>query len=82
MRTNAESCITAEKAQSGAALLTARQVAELLQISPRSVYRLSDSGHIPKPQKVGTTLSRWSRAELEKWINDGCKPSRTSKSAK
>ena len=44
--------------------------------SVRHVYRLADSGRMPRPMKLGA-LIRWRRAELEAWISGGCQPVRT-----
>jgi excisionase family DNA binding protein len=52
-------------------LLDARAVARLLDCSPRTVYRLADSGRIPSPVRLGG-LVRWSRRGLEGWIEEGC----------
>jgi len=57
------------------ALLDVQQVAELLNCSVRHVYRLVDSGKMPRPVRLGT-LCRWSREELDDWIAAGCKPIR------
>ena len=54
-----------------AKLIDVRAVAELLDCSPRHVYRCSESGRMPRPIKLGN-LCRWSRAEIERWIADGC----------
>lgn len=54
-----------------AALLDVQAVAALLGCSPRTVYRLSDAGRMPRPIKLGA-LVRWNRATLESWIADGC----------
>jgi excisionase family DNA binding protein len=54
-----------------AALLDVRAVAGLLGCSPRHVYRLSDSGHMPRPVRLGS-LVRWSRQAVENWIGQGC----------
>lgn len=55
----------------GSMLLNAKQVAALLQISVRTVYRLKDSGSMPQPQKLGTLLARWNREEIENWVRTG-----------
>jgi excisionase family DNA binding protein len=47
------------------------KVAELLECSARHVYRLADSGRLPRPRKVGS-LVRWSVGEIRKWVEDGC----------
>ena len=52
-------------------LLDTNAVAQLLSCSMRHVYRLADSGRMPRPRKLGA-LVRWDRQELEKWLADGC----------
>ena len=52
-------------------LLDVRQTAQLLNASPRTVYRLSDAGKMPRPVKLGS-LVRWRPDELYDWINAGC----------
>jgi excisionase family DNA binding protein len=60
------------------ALLDVKAVAALLGCSPRHVYRLSDSGRMPAPHKLGA-LVRWNRAGLEDWIAAGCPSTRRGK---
>ncbi len=52
-------------------LLDVRQVAALLGVSTRTVYRLADSGLMPRPVRLGA-LVRWPRAAVEEWIAAGC----------
>ncbi|MBN1908385.1 MAG: helix-turn-helix domain-containing protein [Pirellulales bacterium] len=52
-------------------LLDVNAVSRLLSCSTRHVYRLADSGLMPRPQKLGA-LVRWDRLELDKWLADGC----------
>jgi excisionase family DNA binding protein len=54
-----------------AEMLDVRAVAALLQCSSRHVYRLSDSGKMPRPIKLGA-LVRWSRSAVLAWIAAGC----------
>jgi excisionase family DNA binding protein len=54
-----------------AALLDVNGVAALLNCSPRHVYRLSDSGKMPAPVRLGT-LVRWPRAAVDAWLAQGC----------
>jgi excisionase family DNA binding protein len=54
-----------------AGLLDVHAVAELLNCSPRHVYRLFTSLRMPAPLKVGA-LVRWRRADIEAWIAAGC----------
>jgi excisionase family DNA binding protein len=58
-----------------AALLDVRAVAQLLGCSARHVYRLSDSGAMPAPVRLGA-LVRWRRSELDAWVAGGCRPCR------
>ena len=58
-------------------LLDVQAVARLLDCSPRHVYRLSDSGDMPRPVKLGA-LVRWSRQSIQEWIQAGC-PRRAGK---
>ena len=53
------------------ALLTVHDVAEMLNCSGRTVYRLNDAGRMPRPVRLGS-LVRWPRATLERWIDQGC----------
>jgi excisionase family DNA binding protein len=57
------------------ALLDVRAVAALLCCSPRHVYRLSDSGKMPSPVRVGA-LVRWRRSDLDAWLAAGCPATR------
>jgi excisionase family DNA binding protein len=53
------------------ALLDVQTVARLLNCSPRHIYRLADSGDMPRPVKLGA-LVRWSRQAIEDWVDAGC----------
>ena len=52
-------------------LLPVGEVAKMLGLSERTVYRLSDAGNMPAPVKLGADV-RWRTKELETWIEDGC----------
>ena len=54
-----------------ARLLDVQAVAAMLDCSPRHVYRLADSGKMPRPVKLGA-LVRWHRPSIEDWLADGC----------
>lgn len=54
-----------------AELLDVRQVASMVNASPRTVMRFSDAGRMPRPVKLGS-LVRWRRADIEAWIAAGC----------
>lgn len=53
------------------ALLTKPELAEQLQISPRSLDRGVAERRIPAPMKIGR-LVRWRRVEIERWLDAGC----------
>ena len=48
-------------------LLSVKAVAAALGISERSIWRLSDTGELPAPIRVGR-LRRWRRSSIENWI--------------
>jgi len=54
-----------------ATLLDVQQVGELLNCSPRHVYRLSDADRMPKPLRLGS-LVRWNRDAINDWIVAAC----------
>jgi excisionase family DNA binding protein len=58
-----------------AQLLDVRAVAQLLDCSPRHVYRLADAGQMPAPVRLGA-LVRWRRQDLADWLAAGCRPIR------
>ncbi len=53
------------------ALLNVQNVARMLDCSARTVYRLTDSGRMPRPVKLGAMV-RWPREVVEAWIGEGC----------
>jgi predicted DNA-binding transcriptional regulator AlpA len=76
---NAPDGPTAEPDHTPAELLEAPAVADRLGCSVQSVYRLSETGMMPRPVKLGA-LVRWSRQAIDDWISGGCKPCRRIKS--
>ena len=52
-------------------LIPAREVATILDVSVRTVWRLLCEGKIIAPVRVGRSV-RWRRAELILWIEQGC----------
>ena len=65
----------AENQTEPARLLTVEAVAALLAVSSRHVYRLADSGQMPRPVKLGRS-NRWDREVVENWIRESCPPVR------
>jgi len=50
-------------------LLTAKQVAELLSVSTRTVWRMLSACELPKPIRFGGRVTRWKSSDIEAWIN-------------
>ena len=63
-----------------AALLDVRAVAAMLGCSCRHVYRLADGGKMPAPVHLGASV-RWRRADIQAWIDGGCRSVRTASKA-
>lgn len=55
-------------------LLRIEQVAQLLNISERTIYRMQENASIPPPVEL-LGSKRWQRSVLLQWIADGCPPS-------
>ena len=47
------------------------QVAMVLDVSKRSVYRLRDGGRIPAPLRIGRS-ARWRATGIDDWTERGC----------
>ena len=52
-------------------LITAADLARLLQISTRTVWRLVSAGQVPEPVRFAKTV-RWHLEKIKKWIAEGC----------
>ncbi len=66
--------MSAVELQEGSAeplLITAEELAGLLNLSKRTLWRLRSAGDLPKPVKLGNSV-RWIRDEIKKWIEAGC----------
>ena len=56
--------------------IRAKELAVLLGVSLRQVWRLSSSGKLPKPLRLGGSV-RWALKEIEAFVEAGC-PNRAS----
>ena len=52
-------------------LLTATELARLLNVSLRHVWQLHGTGRLPKPVRLGRSV-RWPRHDVIDWIDSGC----------
>ncbi len=60
-----------DKPIESARLLDVMDVAALLNVSSRHVYRMADAGKMPRPFKLGGAV-RWDREAIRSWIDSGC----------
>jgi predicted DNA-binding transcriptional regulator AlpA len=59
------------QAENESSLIRRDEVANRLNICPRTVNNLCSTGKIPKPLKIGNSI-RWDPKELDSWISAGC----------
>lgn len=52
-------------------LLTARELADMLNVSVRTVWRLRSSAAIPTPVRIRGAV-RWNRDDIIHWLAAGC----------
>jgi prophage regulatory protein len=52
-------------------LLRDAQVAKLLGVSRRQVWKLLSAGLMPEPVRVGGSV-RWRETDIQEWIRQGC----------
>lgn len=52
-------------------VVTAAQLAIMLQVSKRTLWRMRSSGKLPSPMRVGGIV-RWRLNDVTSWINAGC----------
>ena len=57
-----------------AVLMSAAELAEMLRISERTLWRLLSAGQIPKPVRIGRSTC-WRANEIRDWIESGCQSS-------
>ena len=59
-------------------LVSAGNLAEMLQVSKRTLWRLLSAGQLPPPVRVGGSV-RWRFQEVQNWINRGCPENHATK---
>lgn len=52
-------------------LVTVEELATILSVSQRTVWRLLSAGKIPQPIRFGGS-ARWRLTEINSWIEAGC----------
>jgi prophage regulatory protein len=61
-------------------LISAEKLAQMLDISVRTLWRLRAAGRMPAPVRIGGSV-RWRAQEVQAWIESGCPEERKSRSA-
>ena len=61
----------APNAKNDPLMLKVEDVATMLAISTRQVFRLADCGKMPRPLKLGGAV-RWRIGDVQTWIDKGC----------
>jgi predicted DNA-binding transcriptional regulator AlpA len=56
--------------------VSARELAEMLNVSLRQVWRLNSAGKLPKPIRLSGSV-RWNRQEVTDWFEAGCPDRKT-----
>ena len=52
-------------------LLTTRDLASYLRVSPRTVQRRAAAGELPPPISVSSRRARWRRCDIDEWLDRG-----------
>ena len=52
-------------------LIAAADLARLLNVSTRTLWRLRSAGQVPQPIRLGGVV-RWRLEEIRKWVAAGC----------
>ena len=53
-------------------LMTAKDLADSMQIGMRSVWRMDAAGELPRPANLPGRLKRWRRDEILAWLDADC----------
>jgi excisionase family DNA binding protein len=52
-------------------LIDAEELARMMDVSERTLWRLLSGGKLPQPVRIGRS-TRWRLAEVTEWIEKGC----------
>ena len=73
--------VTAKSFESTPLMMTAQELAGTLCISMRQDWRLRSKGDLPQPVSIGRNV-RWRRRDIVQWIEAGCPPCGSQKTAR
>ena len=68
--TDGSYAVTSEMAGE-ALLISAEQLAAMMNVSTRTLWRLLSAGKLPEPVRLGG-LTRWRLDRVRQWIDEGC----------
>jgi excisionase family DNA binding protein len=54
-------------------LISVHDLATILKVSQRTIWRLLSAGKLVKPIRLGGVV-RWRYDEIQRWISDNCPP--------
>lgn len=54
-----------------AMLINAKELAEMLSVSARHIWRMKATGKLPKAVEIGNCI-RWKLVEISDWLTMGC----------
>jgi excisionase family DNA binding protein len=54
-------------------LITKAELARMLQLSQRTVYRMAQEKRLPAPIRLGSAI-RWRQDTITEWIENDCQP--------
>lgn len=66
---------THQQTESEAVMMRDDELARMLGVSKRTIWRMLSAGLIPSPIRLGGS-TRWRRVEILDWIARGCPPCR------
>jgi excisionase family DNA binding protein len=49
-------------------MYTAAQLAELLQVTVSTIWRMVKAGQLPEPIRYNARLARWPKEVVEQWL--------------
>ena len=71
IRMSIESPVNPSPTRNSALLISVSDVAEILGISERTIWRLVSAGTFFEPLRIGR-CAKWRRNEIENWVESGC----------
>lgn len=64
-----------KNSKESALLVTAKELAEMLSVSPRHIWRMKASEKLPRVIEIGNCV-RWKLVDISDWLAMGCPETR------